>query len=87
MMSDCPEWVKGCLRDDVGMTTGVHQIADDLLQTPKSAESGQLLTNRCRREYRPLRDRLCGPRFRARPEWEGHEDFVVISSPTFRAGP
>jgi hypothetical protein len=29
-----PAWVKGCLRDYVGITTGVPQIAADLLQRP-----------------------------------------------------
>ena len=31
----------GCLRDYVGVTIGVSQIADDLLPRPKSAESAQ----------------------------------------------
>jgi hypothetical protein len=29
-----PLRVKGCLRDDVGIMTGVPRIADDLLQRP-----------------------------------------------------
>src|SRR5258706_9136019 len=29
-----PLWVTGCLQDYVGITTGVLQIADDLLQRP-----------------------------------------------------
>src|SRR6266436_10245802 len=29
-----PVWVKGCLRDHVGITTDIPQIADDLLRSP-----------------------------------------------------
>jgi hypothetical protein len=38
---ECPLGVKGCLREDVGSTFGVPEIAADLLHRAKSAESGQ----------------------------------------------
>src|SRR5713101_6842050 len=34
MHNRIPRWVTGCLHDYVGITTGVPQIADDLLQRP-----------------------------------------------------